>query len=454
VKLLGRLIRIAIVLAVLAGVLFVAGWLGANPGSVSVVWRGMRYDLSVTTAALAMFVVIAATAVLMWLVLLAAGVPRRMRTWRAGRAREKALATLSRGLTAVAAGDARGAKAAAKRIGALEPTMSLGLLLRAQAAQLAHDRTEAANAFAAMLQHPDTEFLGLRGMLLLASRGEAPAGTDALALAERAHALKPDAVWAADTLFDLRARAGAYDEAEALLKRAVRAKALTPHDAQRKRAVLWEQRSLRAEAEGLPEEALRHARRAHDLAPDFAPLAVRVAELELKDGNERRARLALERTLGQNPHPELVAAYAALGGASEDPLKRVSRIERLVKLSPRSADVRIGLADAAIAAKLWGVARTQLEEARAMLGADAPTGLFRRLAALEAAERGDHEAEMRWLRDAAEARSDEAWTCRSCGAPSHRWSERCAACGAFDGLEWRSPSRVSQPALGAATPTT
>jgi HemY protein len=449
-RLLRRLIGIAIVLAIVAGVLIVAGWFGANPGTVSVLWRGLRYDLSVTTVALATFLIVIAAALLTWLLLLVLGVPRRLRAWRAGRNRDNALTTLSRGLTAAAAGDARGAKAAAKRIGALDPDMPLGLLLRAQAAQLAHDRTEAANAFAAMLRHPETEFLGIRGMLLLASRGEAPAGTDTLALAERAHSLKPDAAWAADTLFDLKARAGAFDDAEAILKSAVRKGALASHDAQRKRAVLWEQRSVTAEAQGFADEALRYSRRANDLAPDFAPVAVRLATLELKHDGQRRARAALERAIAQKPHPELVAAYAALGGTAEEPLKRVSRMERLVTLAPGSVEVRIGLADAAMDAGLWGVARGHLDEARAMLGTDAPAGLFRRLAALEAAQHGNREAEMNWLREATAARSDEAWTCRACGAPAHRWSERCNACGAFDGLEWRSPSRVTQPALAAA----
>jgi HemY protein len=415
----------------------------------------MRYDLSVATAALAAFALFVTAALLACSTLALTGIPGRVRAWRASRAREKSLTTLSRGLTAVAAGDARGAKAAAKRIGSLDPSMPLGLLLQAQAAQLAHNRSEAASAFAAMLKHPETEFLGLRGMLLLASRGEAPAGTDTLALAERAHALKPEAAWAADTLFDLRARIGAFDEAEAILKSAVRKKALTAREAERKRAVLWGQRSVAAEAQGLADEALRFARRANELAPDFAPTAVRLAELEIANGSERRARGALERAVSQHPHPELVAAYAALGGMTEAPLKRVARMERLLKLAPRSADVRIGLADAATAAELWGVARGHLEEARTMLGADAPAGLFRRLAVLEAAEHGNREAEMRWIREAAEARSDEAWTCRACGAPAHRWSERCAACGAFDGLEWRSPGRVTQPALAdQATPIT
>lgn len=441
-RFLGRLFRIVIILSGLAGVLFVAGWFGANPGSISVFWRGLRFDLSVTTAALAATALFVGTAFLTWLLLLVFGAPRRFRAWRARRSRDRALSTLSRGLTAVAAGDARGARAAAKRVTSLAPDMPLGLLLRAQAAQLAHDRVEAGNAFAAMLHHPETEFLGIRGMLLLASRGEAPAGIDTLALAERAHALKPEAGWTADTLFDLKARAGSLDDAEAILKRAVRKGALTSQDAGRKRAVLWQQRCISAEAQGFDIDALRYARRANDLASDFAPVAAQLAKLELDNGNPRRARLALERALARNTHPELVAAYAALGGVSENPLKRVARMERLLKLAPQSAEVRIGLADAAMAAELWGVARGYLEEARSILDGDAPAGLFRRLAALEVAEHGDRHAEMNWLRAAAEARSDEAWTCRACGAPAHRWVGRCESCGTFDGLEWRSPGRV------------
>src|SRR5574337_2213352 len=115
-KLIGRLIRLAVGLAVLAGVLLVAGWFGANPGSVTIVWRGVRIDFSVTTAVLGLagFAVTAVT--LTWLFSLIIRAPHRFRTWRADRNREKALTTLALGFTAVAAGDARGAKAAARRI--------------------------------------------------------------------------------------------------------------------------------------------------------------------------------------------------------------------------------------------------------------------------------------------------------------------------------------------------
>jgi HemY protein len=439
----GRLIRIFVWLAIIAGVLFAAGWFGANPGNVSVLWRGLRIDLSVTTAALAMVALCLGAAILTWLLMVVFGAPGRFRAWRSGRKRDKALLALSRGFTAIAAGDARGAKASANRVSTLEPDMPLGLLLRAQAAQLTHDRIEAGKAFAAMQRHPETEFLGIRGMLLLASRGEAPAGTDTLALAERAHLLKPEAGWAADTLFDLKARAGAFDDAEAILKRAVRKGALTSEESNRKRAILWHQRSVRAEEQGFDVDALRYMRHADDLAPTFPPVAARLASLEIKADNLRRARAALERALGQEPHPELVSLYASLEGADEDPLKRVARMERLLKLAPQSPDVLIGLADAAMKAGLWGVARGYLEQARTLLDADAPAGLFRRFAELEIAEHGDREAETQWLRAASEARSDEAWTCRICGASAHRWRERCNTCGTFDGLEWRSPGRVT-----------
>lgn len=446
-KLIGRLIRIAVLLAILAGVLFVAGWFGANPGTVSVLWRGLRFDFSVTTAALAAFVLCVAMALVTWLFLLLSAAPRRLRAWRDERNRDKALTALSRGFTAIAAGDSRAAKAAARRVTSLKPEMPLGLLLRAQAAQLDHDRIEAGNAFTAMLRHPETEFLGIRGMLLLASRGEAPIGTDTLALAERAHSLKPEAGWAADTLFDLKARVGAFDDAEAILKRAVRKGALTSGEASRKRAILWYQRSTVAEFKGFDVDALDYIRRAADLAPFFPPVVARLVTLEMKGGNTRRARAALERAIPQQAHPELVALYVMLEGPGEDPLKRVARMERLVKLAQQSPEVRIGLADAAMKAELWGLARSHLEEARVMLGADAPAGLFRRFAALEIAEHGNRELEMNWLRAAAEARSDETWTCRSCGASTHRWAERCNTCGAFDGLEWRSPGRITAPVI-------
>ena len=441
----GRLARLVVGLAMLAGGLLVAGWFGANPGSVTVLWRGFRIDLSVTTAVLGLAVFAVVAVILMWLVSFVVRAPARFRIWRASRNREKVLTVLARGLTAVAAGDARGAKAAARRILSLDPDMPLGLLLQAQAAQLARDRVEAGKAFAAMLRYPETEFLGIRGMLLLASRGEAPAGTDVLALAERAHALKPDTGWAADTLFDLKARGGAFDDAESILKRAVRTGALTRLDADRKRAILWHQRSAMAEAERLDGDALRYQRRAADLTSDFPPIALRLSMLELKGDNLRRARAALEHALAHSSHPELVTAYARLGGTAEDPLKRVARMERLLKLAPRSPEVRIGLADAEMAAGLWGMARRHLEEAHATLNGDAPAGLFRRFAALEIAEHGDREAEMHWLRTAAEARSDEQWTCRGCGSSAQQWIERCRACGAFDGLEWRSPGAVSAP---------
>lgn len=454
-KLIGRLLRVALVLAILAGGLFVAGWLGANPGSATVFWRGTRYDLSVTGVAVIGFALVVAVAVLTWLLLLIIRGPKRLRAWRSRRAHDKALTMLSRGLTAVAAGDTGAAKAAANRIGALDPDLPLGLLLKAQAAQLAHDRSEAASAFAAMIRHPETEFLGLRGMLLLASRGEAPPGTDTLALAERAHALKPGARWTADALFDLKARAGAFDQAEQIVQQAVKKHALTAAEGRRKRAVLWDRKSREAEARENNDDALTFARRAAELAPEFAPTAVRLAGLEAKRGGERRARQTLERALGKAPHPELVAAYAALGGPDETLLKRVERMEGLLKHVPKAAPqsagyIHIGIADAALNAELWGVARRHLEEAQKLFAADAPAGLYRRFARLEAAEHRDRQAEFEWTRKAHEARADEAWTCRACGTPAPAWEDRCPACGTFDGLEWRSPARIAQSAIGGA----
>src|SRR5207253_335237 len=80
------------------------------------------------------------------------------------------------------------------------------LLLLAEAAARQGDADAARRSYARLLDRPDTEFLGLRGLIGQALR----AGDDATALrlAEHARRLRPDAGWLLETLLVLEARAG------------------------------------------------------------------------------------------------------------------------------------------------------------------------------------------------------------------------------------------------------
>ena len=73
-------------------------------------------------------------------------------------------------MIALGAGDRAAAMRAAIQARKSLPNEPLTHLLRAQAAQLAGDRTTARRIFEAMLASPDTEQLGLRGLFLEAQR--------------------------------------------------------------------------------------------------------------------------------------------------------------------------------------------------------------------------------------------------------------------------------------------
>src|SRR5207244_3592662 len=78
---------------------------------------------------------------------------------------------LTQGMVAVAAGDAEEAQRQARKADVLLAEPPLTLLLSAQAAQLGGDEDAARRFFSEMLNRPETEFLGLRGLLMQAGRG-------------------------------------------------------------------------------------------------------------------------------------------------------------------------------------------------------------------------------------------------------------------------------------------
>ena len=126
-------------------------------------------------------------------------------------------------------------------------------------------------------------------------------------------------------------------------------------------------------------------------------------------------------------------AWLALAPA-ETPLQRLKRLDKLVKTNPDSPDGHIVLAETALAAKLWGVARTHLDRAAELRPS---AGLYVLYARLEREERGDERAATQWMAKSAAAPAEPAWTCGTCAKPTDRWATLCPHCGAVDSLEWK-----------------
>ena len=414
----------------------IAVWIADRPGTISIDWQGWRIDSSVAVLVAAVGALALAFALALRLVGWLVRAPGLWRRRSHERRRRRGYQALTQGMVAVAAGDPEEASRQARRADVLLDEPPLTMLLSAQAAQLEGDEAAAKRYFTAMLDRPETAFLGLRGLLMQAMRAGDHAA--ALDLARRARRLRPDTPWVMTTLFDLEARAGEWRSAEATLAEAQRRRALPPAEARRRRAVVLLARSRRAEAESLPGDALDLASRAHDENPAFAPATAAYVRLLGASGRARKAEGVAERAWPAAPHPEIAAAHRALMPEASA-VVQAQRAERLVGGAPDHPESRLAVAAAAIEAQLWGAARQQLE---ALLATAPSARAYRMLAEIEEGEHGDGAAAQKWLRLAADAPPAETWMCEKCGTAQSAWTPTCGHCGAVDGLSWRTPSTV------------
>ncbi|MBT5013203.1 MAG: heme biosynthesis protein HemY, partial [Rhodospirillaceae bacterium] len=150
-------------LIVLAGLSALSVWFADNPGQVSLVWQGYVIETSAAVLVMGIVMIAIAAAVLyrLWVALKQA--PGKIARNRRDAKTRRGYQALTRGIVAVAAGDAVEAKAQAGRADGLLREPPLTMLLSAQAAQLDGDEAAAETFFTEMLDRPDMEFLGLRG---------------------------------------------------------------------------------------------------------------------------------------------------------------------------------------------------------------------------------------------------------------------------------------------------
>jgi HemY protein len=281
-----------------------------------------------------------------------------------------------------------------------------------------------------------------------------------LKLARRARELRADSPWVSAALIDLETKTGDWAGAGESLIEARRFKLLEPAvaDAQAAAALHAHARSLAAA--GKSRDAIAAAERALRLAPGRPEVAATLATLYARDARARAAGNLVEKEWARSPHPDLLEAYR-LARPVASALQWVKQVERLARLAPTHRESHVALAEATLAAELWGEAKRHALDAIAAEGAAEGAGegsgrepsrsLCALMVRIAEAQGEDAAAVQQWRARAAAASPDAAWTCASCGQPHDTWLALCTHCGAFDRLEWRPPARTAaaQPQLAA-----
>jgi HemY protein len=358
--------------------------------------------------------------------------PRGFRRRREARRRRAGEAALTRGLVALAAGDAAAAQLQAYRAEKLLDRSAMPLLLAAEAAERQGDRAAARRYFAALMEQEDTAFIGLRGLLAQALRdGDQKT---ALRLAERTRQLRPDVAWVTETLLTLQARAGEWEAARDTLGGASRRGVIPADRARHHRGVVFYELSRAAESRAALRQAAALAAKAQAQAPDIAVIACHHARLLSGLGRSRAAARAIERAWRLAPHPELAHAYLDLHTEAA-PLECAAILQTLTAQTPDAVESHVVLAEAALAAQLWGEARRHLTAA-----GSGRRRLCLMMSRLEDAENSGRGRE--WLDRALGAPPDPCYVCAACANESTDWHSLCPRCGGFDTLSWRMPERA------------
>ncbi len=439
------MIQLLVFLAVATVLALVGVWLADNPGQVVVDWLGYRIETSVGILAVGLLAFAFAAVLLFEILRVVRFLPRRVgRGWRR-RQRERGYQELSAGLIAAAAGDARAASRHNRHAQRLISDDPATLLLDAQASQLGGRDDEAGTRFRQMLSRPETEFLGLRG--LLAQAAKTGDRQEALELARRAYRRNNDTAWPVSTLFDLLTKTESWEEALPLVDDLERLGILSQNEARSDRAALDYLAGRRAAERGELVSALKKGRRAVRTSATFTPAAVLAAGVSQQLDRPRQARRLLESAWEVRPHPELAKAYAALT-PEETPAERLKRFERLRRENPGHVETHLTMAEVAITARRYDVARGHLEQA-VERGETART--CRLMAELERAQGDDPARVQEWLARAVDARPDPAWVSEDTGESFPEWRPFDPN-GRFNRLTWTIPPKVRALSAGE-TPT-
>jgi HemY protein len=314
----------------------------------------------------------------------------------------KANAALAEGLLAAEGGDAKAALKLARRAMRHAEDERLKLLLEARAAEANEDWAGAERAWGLLTRLPGGQLAGLRGAATAASeRGDQLTAENR---AREALALKSDADWPFNSLFDLQVSKGDWDKAIETLAMGEKRALITPLNAKRRRAVLHTAKavSLPYTEKQVAQKALADAIRS---APDFPPAAYHGARFLMTDGKTKAAQGVLELGWKARPHPALAQLSRRL--IPQDARQNIStRLKAMAAANPGHRESRILTAEIAMDSADWvGAIRTL-----ALLVEENPTARLCLLMERALKGYGDPVEAQRWGRMAASASREADWS--------------------------------------------
>lgn len=416
---LGLYITLAIVVAL------GAVWFADHPGSIQLNWRGWEVRMSVAILCLLILLYTAACWYLFKLY-------RWFRTdnpltspKRLASRREKGLAELDLGWSALAVHDNTAALKHGKKARGLLPTDNgpLRLLLKASGDEKYLDLLSATSG---------SQMLTLKFRLEQELKDQNSKNAHDILL--KMLALSPNSPWINQRLFDILTRRSKWADADQELIRLIKSKVIDKDEQKYLTAVLCFCQALEADLAGQKKTARSFAEQALKKDPTFISAALLLARHHLREGDKGKAGKVIETVWKLAPHPDLGQFFLKL-----DPLESPSeKFRRLQKFTKLNADHRHSLhllASVALDTEHWVDAKQSLDKLVQTEQTSRET--YHLLARMEMLQKQDEKAAEAHMARAANATSDPKWQCDSCKGTRENYLATCPDCHTFGGIRWQ-----------------
>lgn len=438
------LFKIAVALALIL-------WIAEHPGNIALEWMDYKLTLHIGVFAAGLLFLIFGSILVYRIFKTITGLPQNVAQRHETKVKKRGYAALTRGLSAVAAGDLKTAAKAAKESARLLDDKDAGdahaltLLLQAQTAQMQGKPEIAHAAFTRLADHKDGSFLGIRGLLRTALENNDLA--EARTLSDKALRNYPSQIWILKTAFDIRVRQKDWPSALDVRKKLHKINAYTNDNQQNTYeddlAALYTAQGLDALKQNNITDAIKAFKQALKTTPDFVPAALYLAQTYRKADKQKSAIKAIEHIWKKKPHPDLVPLWMDLL-AEKKKLKSSARmewIEHLVIINTESIESHLAAARQAIKESLWGEARSYLERA---LTLEPDARIYELLIQLEREATHDLSAIDKWTQDLENAPLPPCWICTNTGRLYDKWSPIAKPHGSFNTIHWQKPNTYIQ----------
>ena len=285
--------------------------------------------------------------------------------------------------------------------------------------------------FQELIKDKTTRSMGLFGLIKMKlSEGNTSL---ALKLTGRLIKLKPQNLSFNKTFLNLQLIEGDWDGALTTYKKINKIRKVDKETYSKGESILLFQKAKELRSAGKTLDALKVSKRALKSYAGLVPNSILLSELELLEGQKKKAEAVLLSAWKAIPHPDIAKKFAEIE-SDESVEARIERFKKILNVKKSDTETKILKAELNILSGNFPEARRAISD---LIETDqANAKIYTLMAAIEKGVGSSDAIVKGWLTKAVTAKRSKRWICSNCESQSE-WEPICKKCGEFSSLEWR-----------------